>query len=163
MKPRFTIRTRYTEEEFVRFNRTIQLKEGRLVRTMIFANAALLVMIVTSFVTGNIMFAIPLMIFLAAVNLYFFKGIDMRASKLYRNSKMNDQTVFELVFYDDHYEGAADGGAATIPYAKLHRIIETPTNFYILGSPMSGTILQKSECPDDFIAFIHDIKAKHNL
>ena len=163
MEPRFTIRTRYTEEEFVRFNRTIQFKEGRLWRTMIISNAALLVMIVTSLVTGNYLFAIPLIIFMAAVNWYVFKGIDMRASKMYKNSKMSDQTVFELAFYDDRYEGATDDGAAAIPYSKLHRIIETPTNYYILESPMSGTILQKSKCPDEFMAFISDIKAKYRL
>lgn len=163
MEPRFTIHTRYTKEEFVRFNRTALLMEGHFKRTMIIANAALAVMIVTSFIAGNTMFAIPLIIFLAAINWYFFKGVDMRAARLYKNSKMTDQTEFDLVFHDDRYEGASDDGTASLPYSKLYRIIETPTNYYIMQSPMSGTILQKSNCPDGFADFINEIKTKYHL
>ena len=35
------------------------------------------------------------------------------------------------------------------------KIIETDTNYYLMASKVSGTIICKADCPNDFDAYIH--------
>jgi len=161
MEPRFIISTRYDKDEMVRFNRAVLYNVWRFKRTIILSNVALLVMIVTSVIAGNYLFAISLAVALAAFNWYFFIGVDMRAARSYEHNKLIKDQVFDLSFYDDHYEGASELGTSSIPYSKLNQIIETPTNFYIMHEPTVGTIIKKADSPDGFIDFIHEIKEKY--
>jgi len=164
MEPRFTIQTDYTEEEFVRFNRTILKKGNRFRRTIILMNVSLIAIAVTAvFYRNDYVALIPIAVLLAFINWYFFKGIDMRAARNFRQNDAIKDKVFELSFYDDHYEGASDTGKTSILYSNLHKIIETPTNYYIMHGEMTGTIIQKEKCPTEFIDFIHEVRRKNKL
>jgi len=163
MEPRFTIHSHYSQEEFVRYNRVIQYKMLHLKRNIIVSNIALLVMTVPQFIVGQYGYGIGMLIILAAANWYFFIGIDRKAAALYRkNPFIQEDVVFELTFHDDHYEGASENGTSSVPYSKLHTIIETPTDFYIMHNLANGTIIPKGDCPEGFAEFIRQIKAKYN-
>jgi len=163
MEPKYKITTQYNEEEIIRYNRTILFKEGRLKRSIIMINIALIVMLIYSLIISNWLLAAIWLVFLPIFNWYFFKGIDRKAARQFRQNKLIKGQAFELAFHDDHYEGASELGYSTIPYTKLHSIIETPTNFYLMEAPMTGIIIKKGDCPDGFIDFIHDIKNRYNL
>ena len=62
--------------------------------------------------------------------------------------------VAKLV-YDDHYVVACNEIESSIPFDKLYKIIETDTNYYLMASKVSGTIICKADCPNDFDAYIH--------
>lgn len=163
MEPRFTITTSYSEEEFVRYNRAVLYNVWHYKRLIIMTNIALLVIIATAVFTGDRIFAFSMLAGAAILNWYFFIGVDKKAAKAFRKNKLINGQVFDLAFFDDHYEGASELGTSVLPYTKLNRIIETPTNFYIMNQPTVGTIINKTDTPEGFIDFIHDIKANYNL
>ncbi len=164
MEPKFTVHSRYTQKEAIRFNRALLFNVWHLKKTIIISNVALLVMIVTSNIAHNYMFAISLVLALAVFNWYFFFGVDQKAARAYQKNKQIQDSEFVFHFYDDQYESAAaDGTVSSVPYSTLHKIIETPTNIYILHAPTVGTIIQKDNCTADFIDFIHNIKNRYNL
>jgi len=164
MEPKFTIQSKYTEEEFVRFNREVLFKSGRFKRTIIMMNVSLIVLgVAAAFYHSDFKTLIPIILLLAFVNWYFFKGVNLRAARAFKQNAAIRDKVFTLSFYDDHYEGASDDGTTSILYSNLHKIIETPTNFYILHGPMNGTILQKGNCPPAFVDFILEVKRQHHI
>ena len=148
----------------MRYNRTIQYKLLHLKRNITVTNIALLAMIVPQFVVGQYHYGIAMLIILAAANRYFFIGIDKKAKQLYRkNPLIQENVTFELAFRDDHYDGArARTARGSVPYSRLHTIIETPTDFYIMHTLSSGTIIPKGDCPDGFFDFIRQVKSKYN-
>ena len=165
MEPRFTIHSKYNEKEAIRFNRALLYNVWHLKKTIIVSNIALLVMLVTSIIAHNYMFAISLLLALAVFNWYFFMGVDMKAARAYQKNKQIHDQEFVFYFYDDQYESIADDGStpSNVPYSTLHMIIETPTNIYIMHDPTVGTIIQKANCPADFIDFIHEIKKRYKI
>ena len=49
-------------------------------------------------------------------------------------------------------------GTTTLEYAKLHKIVETKTNFYLLIAKNQGYILTKSTFPMGLDEFLRNIK-----
>ena len=66
-------------------------------------------------------------------------------------------------FYDDHYVVTCNEIESSIPFDKLYKIIETDTNYYLMASKVSGTIICKADCPNDFDVYIHDSTLKSGL
>ena len=165
MEPKFTVHSQYNEKEAIRFNRALLFNVWHLKKTIIVSNIALLVMLVTSFIAHNYMFAISLLFVLAIFNWYFFWGVDLKAARAYQKNKQIHDQEFVFYFYDDQYESTADNGttSSSVPYSTLHMIIETPTNIYIMHAPTVGTIIQKANCPAEFIDFIHEIKTRYKI
>ena len=164
MEPRFTVHSRYSEKEAIRFNRALLYNVWHFKKTIIVSNIALLAMIVTSLIAHNYMFAISLLFALAVFNWYFFLGVDLKAARAYQKNKQIHDREFVFHFYDDQYENTAeDGTTSSVPYSALHMIIDTPTNIYIMHAPTVGTIIQKANCPAEFIDFIHEIKNRYKI
>ena len=163
MEPRFIVQSKYSKEESVRFNRAVLYDVWHFKRSIILTNVALMVMIVSSLIAGNHILAVTLLLAWAFVNWYFFVGVDMRAARVYNQNKLIQDKVFEFKFYDEHYEGSSTEGPTNVPYSKLHKIIDTPTNVYLMMAPSMGIIIQKENCPNGFLDFIQEVKTKHNL
>ena len=164
MEPRFTVHSQYDEKEAIRFNRALLFNVWHLKKTIIVTNIALLVMLVTSLIAHNYMFAISLLFAMAVFNWYFFLGVDLKAARAYHKNKQIHDQEFVFYFHDDRYESnTQDGTTSSVPYSTLHMIIETPTNIYIMHAPTVGTIIQKFNCPAEFIDFIHEIKTRYKI
>lgn len=63
--------------------------------------------------------------------------------------------IYIVKFYDDHYVVTCNEIESSIPFDKLYKIIETDTNYYLMASKVSGTIICKADTPNDFDAYIH--------
>ena len=165
MEPRFIVHSQYNEKEAIRFNRALLFNVWHLKKTIIVSNIALLAMTVTSFIAHNYMFAISLMFALAVFNWYFFLGVDLKAARAYHKNKQIHNQEFVFHFYDDQYKSTSNDGttSSSVPFSTLHMIIETPTNIYIMHAPTVGTIIQKANCPAEFIDFIHEIKNRYRI
>ena len=154
MEPKFTVHSQYNEKEAIRFNRALLFNVWHLKKTIIVSNIALLVMLVTSLIAHNYMFAISLLFVLAIFNWYFFWGVDLKAARAYHKNKQIHDQEFVFYFYDDQYESTADNGttSSSVPYSTLHMIIETPTNIYIMHAPTvrlpPGTIIMRNRQGD---------------
>ena len=66
-------------------------------------------------------------------------------------------------FYEDCLEEKSDAGSVKILYSKIHKIVITDTNIYILTGMNQGVILIKEKCSAELVRFIESIKEKYQL
>ena len=162
----FKVCGKVTEEEYVRFNhymvfRKPEKRRKRIVFLIIFSVwvAASVAASVYSFVIGDYD-DWPVLLFVLAAFLYFLvypRRVDRRAAKSFRNNKVVDGLEFEMSLYEDHFEDVSASGRSSIPYEKLYKIIETPTNIYLLYGPNQGVILRKVDLPEGALEFIRQL------
>ena len=159
-QPLFTINSTFSEEEVVRFNKYVILHMFHYVRNVVICNIILLLftvgMIVNDitsedFPIGSIMMFLVIII----VNWSLYKSPIQKARKVYRQNKTIRDAIYIVKFYDDHYVVTCNEIESSIPFDKLYKIIETDTNYYLMASKVSGTIICKADCPNDFDAYIH--------
>ena len=160
-QPLFTINSTFSEEEVVRFNKYVILHMFHHVRNVIICNIILLLftvgMIVNDitsedFPIGSIMMFLVIII----VNWSLYKSPIQKARKVYRQNKTIRDAIYIVKFYDDHYVVTCNEIESSIPFDKLYKIIETDTNYYLMASKVSGTIICKADCPNDFDVYIHE-------
>lgn len=158
-QPLFTINSTFSEEEVVRFNKYVILHMFHYVRNVIICNIILLLftvgMIVNDitsedFPIGSIMMFLLIII----VNWSLYKSPIQKARKVYRKNKTIRDAIYIVKFYDDHYVVTCNEIESSIPFDKLYKIIETDTNYYLMASKVSGTIICKADCPNDFIGHV---------
>ena len=65
-----------------------------------------------------------------------------------------------LTFYNNYYEGHSELGDNKYLYEELYKIIETPTNFYLMLSPQHGSIVIKENCSDELLMFLDQLKTR---
>ncbi|MCR5507470.1 MAG: YcxB family protein [Lachnospiraceae bacterium] len=79
-----------------------------------------------------------------------------------RNPSMRNRKQ-EYRFYTDRFRVQGSAGKSYIPYNKLHRIIETRSDFYLMISRNQGFVVGKKDCPEGLESFLSqkskDIKA----
>ena len=80
----------------------------------------------------------------------------MEKKAYYANTAMQD-IVLTYSFYPDHVETNNTLGFTTIPYDKLYRVVETPTNFYLLIARNQGMVIVKENCSAELIAFLQKL------
>lgn len=159
-QPLFTINGTFSEEEVVRFNKYVVLHMSPYVRNVIICNIILLLFAIgmimnditsEDFPIGSIIMFLLIII----VNWSLYKSPTQKAIKLYRQNKTIRDAAYTIKFYDDHYVVVCNEVESSIPFDKLYKIIITDTNYYLMTSKISGTIICKTDCPDDFDVYIH--------
>ena len=68
----------------------------------------------------------------------------------------NAEVNFE--FYNDYFTETNEYGNTKLEYNKLHKIIETKTNFYLMIAKNQGFILVKENFPEGLEEFLRNIK-----
>ena len=61
-------------------------------------------------------------------------------------------------FYDTYFIETNEYGNTKLEYSKLHKIIETKTNFYLMLAKNQGFILVKDNFPEGLDEFLRNIK-----
>ena len=166
--PVFTVHGKYTEEEFVRFYRFLALRPKKVKWTygISFGICAiwLLCCIYGTLFLGMSWLYILLPIILAAWNVWLLTGnLKRRAVKAYRSGQLSAGIKFDLFLFEDHFDTVDPYGNSSIPYDKLHEILETPTNIYLLTALASGIILRKEDLPEGAQEFLRGVKEKYQL
>ena len=166
--PVFTVHGKYTEEEFVRFYRFLALrpKKVKWIYGFSFGICAiwLLCCIYGTLFLGMSWLYILLPIILAAWNVWLLTGnLKRRAVKAYRSGQLSAGIKFDLFLFEDHFDTVDPYGNSSIPYDKLHEILETPTNIYLLTALASGIILRKEDLPEGAQEFLRGVKEKYQL
>lgn len=162
MEQRFIIHTRHSRKEFIRFNRAIVLRSSLARVGLVVVNIALLVqayLCIARFSTENLIWLIAGLL----IDYYFLRGINRAAAKAFEKNKFVRDPDIDLAFFDDHYNITTATGNSSVPYDKLHKIIETKTNFYLMYSPAQGVIIPKADTPEGFDAFMRQVKQNHKL
>lgn len=165
-QPLFTIKSTYSEKEFVRFNRYIMLHRLHYLRNIIACNLILLLIfsgvIIDDVNSGNIPIgSVITFLLIVFVNWKLCVSPTNKSKKVYRQNKTMRDASYSVDFYDDHYVILCNGIESSVPFDKPHEIIETDTDYYIMLSKISGVIIPKEKCPVGFADFIHGIVANN--
>lgn len=158
MEPLFTTQSKNTREEFIRFNRTIMKKEFYTTRKLIAINILYTLAVIGSLWVESYCLSAAFMLLIVYFNWKATKGADRRAAKTFEQNKVCQETTCRYSFYDDHFVVETENGMESVTYAKLYKIIETETNFYLMYSKIQGVILTKERFPDglsDFLRSLH--------
>ena len=169
MEPLFTVKHQNNEDEFVRFNRAVAAKFGHKKLALIFVNIMLLFAIVAA--VSIMMFTdnmpdIILFFFIALgvyMNYAYTFGMDRRARKLFRQTKVAQDIVNEYDFFDEYFSYRNTNGQGSMAYDKLFKVIETRTHFYLMISKIQGYTIAKAEAPANFTEFMQKKIDEYNL
>jgi hypothetical protein len=165
MEPLFCIRSKYTEKEYVHFNRELISRNNSsrwviIVLLGLFGIAFIAVDIHNrgQVVAGAVMVSISLFL-----TWWFTLGFARRARRYYANDKMVQDLEFELKFYDDHLEQFEPNGYFSMSYDKFHKIYVTKSSVCLMRSLSAGIFIPLADCPQGFVDFIETVKEEYNL
>ena len=141
-------------EEYMRFAFTVQRQDRRYIRAKLIMMLGLLILAVVKQL-GTIMIV-------AVVALPMVLDIMMKkqVTKAYSDNTNTQGINTSLTFYDNYYEGHSELGDNKYLYEELYKIIETPTNFYLMLSPQHGSIVIKENCSDELLMFLDQLKTR---
>lgn len=169
MEPIFIVKHQNNEDEVVRFNRAVATQFGHRKLALIVVNIMLLCAIFAA--VSIMMFTdnkpdIMLFIFIVLgvyMNYAYTYGMDRRARKLFRQTKVAQDIVNEYDFFDEYFVNRNRNGQGTMAYNELFKVIETRTHFYLMLSKVQGFIIAKSEAPANFTEFMQKKIAEYHL
>lgn len=154
-KPFYTIKSLYSKEEFMRFNRTLRFRNKKIVVFLSILDGLLVALTLLCLISGNYIWAAVAGFYLVFLNWYLFRGIDQRMAKVFiRNTEIAGQKC-EFQFFEDHFDAITKSGTTSIGYDKIKNIIETKTNVYIMYSDSQG-IMMKKLLPEGFIEYLRE-------
>ena len=155
----FETKTKYTWEEFKRFNQVITRK-GRRVR--IIAGVAMgLVLLAEAFLLRNMFLAIFTVIFVPLWLVLVFLLNKRSIKKAFEANKLLRDADVAFQFYDTYFVEKTSFGETRVTYEMLDRIVEIPTNVYILVSRNQGCVLCKENFPEGLEEFLRALPVKH--
>ncbi len=146
MKCLYTTTTEYNYKEFKRYNWTLFFARGKLAAPLFFELAVLAIGI----------FAKKGFLLLAAIAYpVIIIGMQMfRIRKAYKAAGAPKKLTVTYEFYETEVVERMQQGAAHFPYAKLHSIVETKTNFYVMVSASQCLVLCKRNFPEGLSDFV---------
>ena len=155
MQPLYTIKSLYSRDEFMRFNRTLRLRNKKIIVFLTILDVLLVALTLFCLVNGSYIWAAIAGFYLVFLNWYLFRGIDQRMAKVFvKNSEIAGQ-MCEFQFFEDHFDAITKSGTTSIDYDKIKNVIETRTNVYIMYSDSQG-IMMKKPLPEGFVFFLRE-------
>ena len=97
------------------------------------------------------------------MNYAYTFGMDRRARKLFRQTKVAQDIVNEYDFFDEYFVNRNRNGQGTMAYNELFKVIETRTHFYLMLSKVQGYTIAKAEAPANFTEFMQKKIDEYNL
>ncbi len=147
-------------EEYMRFAFTVQRQDKRYIRAKLIMMLGLLVIAVINFKSGNKQLGSILLIMVVALPMFLDIMMKKQVTKAYNDNANTQGINTSLTFYDNYYEGHSEIGDNKYLYEELYKIIETPTNFYLMLSPQHGSIVIKENCSEELLMFLDRLKTR---
>lgn len=146
--------TKYTWEEYKKFNDAVILKKNLL---------PLLILSMVLILAGGILLGNVVVISFAILfPIFFFIFKDIGVKRVFNSNKISQNMEVTYEFYEDYFIQKHEVGEGKIPYEKLDDILETKTNFYLMIAKNQGYMLAKENMPEGLIPFLQDLKKKMN-
>ncbi|MBO4600591.1 MAG: YcxB family protein [Bacteroidales bacterium] len=164
MEPLYCIRSKYTEKEYVRFNRYLASRNKSIwVVIALFGLFGIEFLVMNIHKEGQVAIGAVLVLGALFMAWNLTLGADRKARKYYASDKYIQGLEFELKFYDDHIEQVGSNSFGIIDYDKIYKIFVTKNSVYIMRSSVAGIFFPLADCPQGFVDFIENIKGKYNL
>ena len=149
----FTAETKYTFEEFKRFNKAIARQT--LYLNIIFHSLITIISLVL-IIRGSVLLGASILFFWVIFYFLLMKLTDLTMKKTYESSELIKNTVNTYHFTDDLFEITSSYGQSAIPYDKICQLLENDTNFYIMIQRNMGYILSKDGLTSEQQSFIRE-------
>lgn len=171
MEPKYTVESCMTQEEYVKFNEAV-IRSSRVNKVMIpVCTGIIIVLGIYRMVQGRIGIGIYLIALAILFNVFLGFSAKRRALRTWEANRDMQNRKVKYYFYDDHFESepvnsssqsgqnpAQSANRAATRYDALHKVLETPTNFYILSSAGQGIAIRKEDCEPGLIELLQGIK-----
>ena len=146
----YTMNSKFTFEEYKKFNYALLKKRHHLLILAIYE----IILALIGIGTGNMFIIVFTIIF--PLILYWIQNRNIK--KIYNSNKVvqNLDVIYE--FYDTYFVEKSEHGEMKIEYSKVDEIFETKTNFYLMIAKNQGYMLPKSDMPSELEEFIRNIK-----
>ncbi|MBQ8955999.1 MAG: YcxB family protein [Lachnospiraceae bacterium] len=142
----FEVETKYTLEEYRRFNKVVtNVLQGSCKKTIIACVLAAILDVVLIFMQQYkqaLFFGVFWVLFVVILYIRMNQNID----KAWKSNALMQDTINRYHFMDDRLEITSATGEEMVEYSKLHRVIETKTNFYIMIANNMGYIVARDAC-----------------
>ena len=158
----YKTKTINTFEEYKRFSRILLCKKRSIIIYILLA----IFLILDSIFLENPIFAIfavhnkhkatKIIIFLISWLIWLLHNIQVK--KVFKTNKALQNAEVNFEFYDTYFIETNEYGNTKLEYSKLHKIIETKTNFYLMLAKNQGFILVKDNFPEGLDVFLRNIK-----
>lgn len=150
MESLYKTNTTYSFEEYKRYNKSIQFKRSRIIWYIILEAWILLL--------GCLMENYLLILFAIIYPIVIVILVNRQIKKVWKSNKIAQDMNVAFEFYDTYFTENNESGDTRVEYSKLHKIIETKTNFYLMIAKNQGFILVKKNFPDGLEEFLRNIK-----
>lgn len=146
----YTMNSKFTFEEYKKFNYALLKKRHHLLILAIYE----IILALIGIGTGNMFIIVFTIIF--PLIIYWIQNRNIK--KIYNSNKVvqNLDVIYE--FYDTYFVEKSEHGEMKIEYSKFDEIFETKTNFYLMIAKNQGYMLPKSDMPSGLEEFIRNIK-----
>ena len=146
----YKTKTINTFEEYRRFSRVLMYKKRSII---IYALLAAF-LILDGIVLDNMIFIVFAVVYPFIIWLLH----NMQVKKVFKTNKALQNAEVNFEFYNDYFTETNEYGNTKLEYNKLHKIIETKTNFYLMIAKNQGFILVKENFPEGLEEFLRNIK-----
>lgn len=150
MESLYKTKTINTFEEYKRFSRVLMYKKRSII---IYALLAAF-LILDGIVLDNMIFIVFAVVYPFVIWLLH----NMQVKKVFKTNKALQNAEVNFEFYDTYFTEENSYGNTKLEYSKLHKIIETKTNFYLMIAKNQGFILIKENFPEGLEEFLRNIK-----
>lgn len=142
--------TKNTFEEYKRFSRILFMTKRNIIIFSLLGAFLIFdgILVKNSFFIA-LAFIYPVIMFLIH---------NQQVEKVFSSNKVLQNADVNYEFYDTYFTSYFEFGNNKAEYGKLHKIIETKTNFYLMVSKNQGCILTKSTFPTGLEDFLKTIK-----
>lgn len=153
MEPLFQSQTKYTFDEYKKYNRLMLYKVRRVNKTIIMFEIILLVLAVVirdlTYVAGALL--VPLIF-----KLMFY----LQEKHAYQKNPQLHDMVMTHRFYEDHIEQESKLGVVTIYHYQIRDVMETSTNYYLLTANNGTIMIVKENCSPQLLEYLEELKDK---
>ena len=150
MESLYKTKTINTFEEYKRFSRVLMYKKRSII---IYALLAAF-LILDGIVLDNMIFIVFAVVYPFIIWLLH----NMQVKKVFKTNKALQNAEVNFEFYNTYFTEENSYGNTKLEYSKLHKIIETKTNFYLMIAKNQGFILIKENFPEGLEEFLRNIK-----
>ena len=150
MESLYKTKTVNTFEEYKRFSRILLYKKRSIIIYILLA----VFLILDSIVLDNPVFMLFAVLY--PVLIWFIHNRQIK--KVFDTNKALQNAEVNFEFYDTYFIETNEYGNTKLEYSKLHKIIETKTNFYLMLAKNQGFILVKDNFPEGLDEFLRNIK-----
>ena len=144
--------TQISYEEYKKYAWVVGFDKKAWIRLAVFE---LIILVLAAFTRNPL-----LIVFAAAYTAVIVLIQNRRIKKVYQSNKLLHDRMITFAFYDTYLIEKTELGSTRIGYDKLHKIIDTKTNIYLMIAENQGYVLKKSAFPAGLAAFLNDIRKR---